>query len=84
MCVKDGIQGTGMCPCDCNFSSSAFVCVCVVHALLTDLPHSNDSICNEDEEDDEGLHKGSDCLLAFLEPSQHLRQTDRQDMCRYE
>lgn len=72
MCVKDSIQGTGMCPCDYNCSSSAFVCVCE----LTDLPHSNDSICNEDEEDDEGFHEGSDCLLTFLKPSQHLRQTD--------
>lgn len=54
---------------------SVSVCVCV---QLTNLPHSNNSICNEDEEDDEGLHKGSDSLLAFFKPSQDLQQTERQ------
>lgn len=56
-----------MCPCDCNCSS-----VCV----LTDLPHSNNSIGDEDEEDDEGLDKGSDGFLAFLKHSQNLRETE--------
>lgn len=38
----------------------------------TDLPHSNDSIRNEDEEDDKGLDKGCHSFLTFLEHSQHL------------
>lgn len=43
------------------------VCVC-----CTNLPHSDNSVCYEDEEDDEGLHEGCDCFLAFLEHGQHL------------
>lgn len=60
-----------MCPCDCNCS-----CVCVCVRVLTDLPHSNDSICNEDEEDDEGFDKGSDSFLTFFKPSQYLKETE--------
>lgn len=39
---------------------------------VTDLPHSNDGVCDEDKKDDERLHKGGDGLLALLEPGQHL------------
>lgn len=62
-----------MCPCDCKWSLCVFLCVCV----LTDLPHSNDSICNKDEEDDEGLDKSGDSFLTFLKPSQYLCETER-------
>lgn len=41
--------------------------------LVTDLPHSNNGVSDEDKKDDEGLHKGGDGLLTFLEPGQHLR-----------
>lgn len=41
--------------------------------LTTDLPHSNDGVSDEDKKDDKGLHKGSDALLTFLKPGQHLR-----------
>lgn len=41
-------------------------------ARVTDLPHSNDSISDEDKKNDEGLHEGGDGLLAFLKPGQHL------------
>lgn len=44
-----------------------------VQGLVTDLPHSNNGVSDEDEKDDEGFHEGSDGLLTFLEPSQHLR-----------
>lgn len=46
-----------------------------INALLfvTHLPHSNNGISDEDKKDDEGLHKGGDGLLTFLEPGQHLR-----------
>lgn len=50
-----------------------FVCVC--ECVFTDLPHSNNSICNKDEKDDEGLDKGGDSFLTFLEHSQHLMDT---------
>lgn len=41
--------------------------------FITHLPHSNNGISDEDKKDDEGLHKGGDGLLTFLEPGQHLR-----------
>lgn len=58
---------------------SEYVCVCVYLCALTDLPHSNNSIRDEDEEDDKGLDKSSHSFFSFLKPSQHLRQshTDR-------
>lgn len=59
-----------MCPCDCKWS------LCV----LTDLPHSYHGICNEDEEDDEGLDKSGDGLLTFLKPSQNLCESDTKQM----
>lgn len=40
--------------------------------IVTDLPHTNDSVGDEDKEDDEGFHKGGDGLITFLEPGQHL------------
>lgn len=40
--------------------------------MCPDLPHSDDSICYEDEEDDEGLYEGCDGFLAFLKHGQHL------------
>lgn len=51
------------------------VCVCVYLCTLTDLPHSNNSIRDEDEEDDKGLDKSSHSFFSFLKPSQHLRQS---------
>lgn len=41
--------------------------------FITHLPHSNNSISDEDKKDDEGFHKGGDGLLTFLKPGQHLR-----------
>lgn len=43
-----------------------------MYVNTTDLPHSNNSISDKDEKDDEGLDEGSDGLLTFLKPSQHL------------
>lgn len=40
--------------------------------LVTDLPHSNNGVSDEDKKDDERLHKGGDGLLTLLEPGQHL------------
>lgn len=40
---------------------------------VTDLPHSNDGISDEDKKDDKGFHEGGDGLLTFLEPGEHLR-----------
>jgi len=59
VCVKD-MQGQVCVLVIVPLSLSLSVCV------FTDLPHSNDSICNEDEEDDEGLYEGSDSLLTIL------------------
>lgn len=50
--------------------AAADTCVC---STCTDLPHSDHSVSDEDQEDDEGLHEGGDGLLALLKPSQHLR-----------
>lgn len=49
------------------------VSLLIVPLFITHLPHSNNGISDEDEKDDEGLHKGGDGLLTFLEPGQHLR-----------
>lgn len=49
------------------------MCFCSMSSGATDLPHSNDGISDEDKEDDEGLDEGGDCLLALLEPGQHLK-----------
>lgn len=40
--------------------------------LVTDLPHSNNGISDEDKKDDKRLHKGGDGLFTFLKPGQHL------------
>ena len=39
------------------------------------LPDPDDSICDEDKEDDDGLDEGGGGLLTVLEQSQHLRDT---------
>lgn len=52
-----------------------FPCVFV---RVADLPHANDGVGDEDEEDDKRLNEGCDCFLTFLEPSQHLRETESQ------
>lgn len=49
----------------------------IAEGPATDLPHSNDCICNENEKDDKGLHKGSDGLLTLLKPGQHLQPKRR-------
>ena len=81
MCVKDSIQGQV-----CVLVIAIVpVCVCVCESVcahaLTDLPHSNNSICNENEEDDEGLHKSSDRFLALLKHGQNLRETESTHQC---
>lgn len=64
VCVKDSFQG--------QVSVLEIAIVYLLMCVPTDLPHSNDGICNEDEEDDKGLDKGRDSFLTFLEHSQHL------------
>ena len=38
---------------------------------LSYLPYSHDGVCEQDEQDDEGLDKGGDRVLALLEEGQH-------------
>lgn len=58
-----------------DFGHHCTGCVSLLNAplFIAHLPHSDDGISDEDEKDDEGLHKGGDGLLTFLEPGQHLR-----------
>lgn len=44
------------------------------------LPHSNNSIGDENEKDDERLDKGCDCPLPFFEPSQCLQNKETGEM----
>lgn len=46
-------------------------------AFVTHLPHAHDGVCDEDEEDDEGLDEGGDGFLTFLKHGQHLRESKR-------
>ena len=47
---------------------------CDSDSHVTHLPHADNGVSDEDEEDDKGLHEGGDGLLAFLKPGQHLEE----------
>lgn len=59
----------------CTFCHQCNGYVLLLNALglITDLPHANDGISDEDKKDNKRLHEGSHGLLTFLEPGQHLR-----------
>lgn len=50
-----------------------FLSFCVCECVITNLPHADNSIGNEDKKDDKRLHKGSDSLLTLLKPGQNLK-----------
>ena len=50
------------------------ICVCCV----TDLPHTNDGVSDENKQNDKGLNECSDGFLSFLKPSQNLHHTKRE------
>lgn len=48
-----------------------------IQGALTYLPYSYYSISDEDEEDDEGFHKGCDRPFPFFKPCQRLQDSKK-------
>lgn len=44
--------------------------------FVTYLPDTDNGVGDEDEEDDEGLHEGSDRLITILKEGQNLEEKD--------
>lgn len=65
----------------CTYTDLYISCAITSATLwyTADLPHSNNGVGNENEQNDEGLNEGCDSLFTFLKPSQHL-QKDRQGL----